>query len=296
VRPYRKQDPHRPGIAPALGLRAGSDGLLIVSQTASKEDTIMNRITSPRRPHTKQRRPHTRRLELELLEARNLLSFTNVLVNDPNQDGATNDFTQSETSSVVFGNTIIVGYNDTDMLASSVSLSLEATGLSISTDGGKTFVDKGNLPTSANAPFADPLLARDQTSGTIYYASVAAGNELSPAVPAIDVNRSFDGGATFQTAVNAAPGFGADSLDKPWIAVDNFSGPGQGNVYLAFTDYPIVSSAIPNGIFFTRSTDGGQTWGPNGGVPIETAGPSGRNAAHGVNVAVGPDHAVYVFW
>jgi hypothetical protein len=28
-----KQNPHRPGIAPALGLRAGSDGLVIVSQT-----------------------------------------------------------------------------------------------------------------------------------------------------------------------------------------------------------------------------------------------------------------------
>src|SRR5438067_1791746 len=31
-----KQAPHRPGTAPALGLRAGRDGLVIVSQTASR--------------------------------------------------------------------------------------------------------------------------------------------------------------------------------------------------------------------------------------------------------------------
>jgi hypothetical protein len=29
-----KQNPHQPGIAPALGLRAGGDGFVIVSQTA----------------------------------------------------------------------------------------------------------------------------------------------------------------------------------------------------------------------------------------------------------------------
>src|SRR5207249_3443204 len=44
-------------------------------------------------------------------------------------------------------------------------------------------------------------------------------------------------------------------------------------------------------------TDGGQTWGPSGGVPIKT--PKGNQT--GVNVqgsfvAVGPDHAVYVSW
>jgi hypothetical protein len=33
-----KQHPHRPGIAPALGLRAGSNGLVIVSQTAFAEE------------------------------------------------------------------------------------------------------------------------------------------------------------------------------------------------------------------------------------------------------------------
>jgi hypothetical protein len=30
--------PHRPGLAPALGLRAGSDGPFIVSQTNSQKE------------------------------------------------------------------------------------------------------------------------------------------------------------------------------------------------------------------------------------------------------------------
>jgi hypothetical protein len=282
--------------------------LLIVSQTASNEDTIMNRITfSPRRPPTKRRR-HSRHLELELLEARNLLSFTNVLVNNPGEDGATRDFTQSETSTVAFGNTIVVGYNDTDTLGTTVQIDTHTQGDSISTDGGQTFTDMGTLPTGSNGPFSDPVLARDTSSGTIYWASVAAGNFLGagsatgptpPFVAAIDVNRSFDGGATFQTAVNATPGFGSnDSLDKPWIAVDNFPGQGQGNVYVAFSPYLFTSTGLRDqGIYLTRSTDGGASWGPSGGVPIMT--PKGNQdavSAAGAFVAVGPDHSVYVFW
>jgi hypothetical protein len=281
--------------------------LLIVSQTASTEDTIVNRITfSPRRPRTKRRR--SRLLELELLEARNLLSFTNVLVNNPAEDGATRDFTQSETSSIAFGNTIVVGYNDTDTLGTTVQLDTHTQGVSISTDGGQTFTDKGTLPTGSNGPFSDPVLARDSSSGTIYWASVAAGNFLGagpaagptpPFVAAIDVNRSFDGGATFQTAVNATPGFGTnDSLDKPWIAVDNFPGQGQGTVYVAFSRFLFTSTGLKDqGIYLTRSTDGGSSWGPSGGVPITTPkGNQGAINAAGAWVAVGPDHSVYVFW
>jgi hypothetical protein len=33
VRPTAKKDTHRPGLAPALGLRAGNDGFVIVPQT-----------------------------------------------------------------------------------------------------------------------------------------------------------------------------------------------------------------------------------------------------------------------
>jgi hypothetical protein len=269
----------------------------------------MNRLTFRRRPRVNNRRAAPVRPQVELLEARNLLSLpANVLVNNPNEDGATNDFTQSETSNVVFGNTIIAGYNDTDTLGASVQLNTHTQGVSISTNGGQTFTDMGTLPTGSNGPFSDPVLARDQNSGTIYWASVAAGDFLGagsatgptpPFVAAIDVNRSYDGGATFQTAVDAAPGFASnDSLDKPWIAVDNTPGQGQGNVYVVFTPYLYTSTGVQDqGIYLTRSTDGSASWGPSGGVPIMTPkGNQGAVNAHGAFVAVGPDHSVYVFW
>src|SRR5262249_36328043 len=74
-----------------------------------------------------------------------------------------------------------------------------------------------------------------------------------------------------------------------WIAVDNFAGSGQGNVYLVGT-----SSIASVGIRLYRSTDQGDTFGPTGGVPIVTGIDVSR--ALGGYVAVGPDHAVYVFW
>src|SRR5262249_41050545 len=49
---------------------------------------------------------------------------------------------------------------------------------------------------------------------------------------------------------------------------------------------------------FTRSTDDGQDWGPSGGVTIQAPklAAGNGNAFTGAFVAVGPDHAVYVFW
>jgi hypothetical protein len=217
-----------------------------------------------------------------------LLSFSNVLVNNPSQDGATN-FTQSETANVVFGNTILVDYNDSDHLTPTLPFPTneQVASWSISTNGGQTFADMGPLPPNPNGTFGDPMLARDQTSGTIYFAS------LGYKPPGVEVVRSFDGGATLQAPVNAAPGFpNTDFLDKEWMAVDNFPGPGQGNVYMAYKDFVGTFSNVTgsNGIFLTRSTDGGATWGPSGGTFL------GGGSVQGANVAVGPDHAVYVFW
>ncbi len=46
----------------------------------------------------------------------------------------------------------------------------------------------------------------------------------------IQVFRSDDNGITWMAPVNGTPG--GSSEDKQWIAVDNFAGPGNGNVYL----------------------------------------------------------------
>jgi hypothetical protein len=96
--------------------------------------------------------------------------------------------------------------------------------------------------------------------------------------------RSDDNFATFVgPSVNAAPGRGL--LDKEWLAVDNFPGSGQGNVY------HIVHGGAD--IVMFRSTDHGDSFGPNGGVVIAN---DGRFNVQGGWVAVGPDHTVYAMW
>ncbi|HLK61253.1 MAG TPA: exo-alpha-sialidase, partial [Chthonomonadaceae bacterium] len=210
-------------------------------------------------------------------------SLVNILVNNPSADGSSAQDTQSETCTLVFGSNVLVGYNDSTAYTSFVQ-NAHFTGYSLSTDGGNTFTDEGTLPQDTNGDLGDPALAADTVAGTIYFITIAFGEEFG--VPGIQSFRSFDGGATFHSPVNAAPGFSSsDFLDKPWVAVDDASGTGQGTVYVTFTDFGSSTK-----ICVTRSTDGGATWGPSGGVSLASG------TVQGSYVVVGPDHSVYVFW
>jgi hypothetical protein len=213
---------------------------------------------------------------------RSLLPSVNVLIN--NNDGYNcgappYGFTQSETSVVSFGNIIVVGFNDSGSYAGGNSNHF--TGWSRTTDGGATWTDGGTLPASANGDLGDPVLARDSSSGTIYFGTLT----FPPNDNVIQVFRSTDNGATFLPPVNGAPGK-SGMQDKDWITVDNFSGSGNGNVYLVEADF-----VIPNnpGIYLFRSTDGGATFGPSGGTFIVSPG-------QGAFVTVSPDHSVNAYW
>ena len=197
-----------------------------------------------------------------------------MLVNNPAADTGSND-TQSETTLVLAGSTVVVAYNDSGSNASNNKF----TGFAQSTDGGATFTDKGTLPTNSAGDAGDPALARDNVSGTIYFATLGYSSSN-----VIQVFRSTDNGATFCARVNAAPGFASGhQLDKEWIAVDNAAGAGQGTVYVVFTDFPNIFT--DNGVYLTRSTDGGNTW----------SSPLSLGGSQGGYVTVGPDHTVYAF-
>ncbi len=209
--------------------------------------------------------------------------FANVLVNDPGEDGTSADDTQSETALTLDGSTVIAAYNDSFKAAQSPP---HYTGFSRSDDGGQTFVDGGGLPNvnSTTGDVGDPVLAHDNQTGRTYL--VTLGFTTGFAIPAVYVWRSDDDLQTFLAPVGVTRS-GA-SLDKEWLAVDNFKGPGQGNVYLILRDF-----GSGNGIFLFHSTDQGATFGPSGGVQIA----SGANGnVQGAWVTVGPDHAVYAFW
>jgi hypothetical protein len=243
-------------------------------------------------------------LLVELLEGRNLLSgFTNVLVNNPAEDTTAQD-TQSETAIVLgAGSKVVVAYNDSGPTSAAFP---GLTGYSRSDNGGTTFADQGSL----NHTSGDPVLARSSKTGTIFLSTIGVdGAVVNPAPPPpvlpsgleqVNVFRSTNNGAAFLDPVNATPGFVAnvDTMDKPWIAVDNFPGPGYGNVYLVTWHDIFVSPDQPPFQYYdmllTRSTDDGLTWGPSGGTTIVS--PSIFPSFQGPNVTVGPDHAVYVFW
>jgi hypothetical protein len=220
------------------------------------------------------------------LASASYLMLNDVLVNDPTLDPlpSADNFTQSETSLVLglTSNTVIVGYNDS---GSFTSMPVDQfTGFSRSGDMGATFTDKGALPFDpVSGDAGDPVLARDSVSGTIYFSTLQFSGS------GIQVFRSFDDGVSFPLpTVQGAPGK-TGFQDKEWITVDNFGGPGQGNVYLVVRDF-----GPGDGIYFFSSTDGlGATFGPAGGTLI-ASGAAGN--VQGAFVVVDPSQDVYVFY
>jgi len=208
---------------------------------------------------------------------------SNVLVNNPGEDHTAQD-TQSETTLVVFGpagndNTGCSAFNDSGSFAPPAALKF--TGFSQSANGGATWTDKGALPTNTFGDGGDPVLARSSQTGKIFLSTLqflGAGIRVFP---------STDNCSTLLAPVQGAPGK-IGLQDKEWIAVDNFTGSGQGNIYLVERDF-----GPGNGIYFFRSTDDGATFGPSGGTLIASAAPVNVQGAY---VTVGPDHAVYVFF
>jgi hypothetical protein len=212
---------------------------------------------------------------------------SNVLVNNPNLDLTARD-TQSETTIVFFGpggiaNTGCSAYNDSGSFIGPLppDPASKFTGFSRATGGGATWADQGALPTNANGDGGDPVLARSGATGTIFLSTLQMSGS------GIRVFRSTDNCNTFLAPVQGAPGK-SGFQDKEWIAVDNFTGFGLGNVYLVERDF-----GSGNGIYFYRSTADGVTFGPPGGTLIASA---AANNVQGAYVTVGPDHAVYVFF
>jgi hypothetical protein len=240
-------------------------------------------LRSPRYTPLSQKRSCARRFpRLEVLEDRTLFSV-NVLVNSTVADTSSQD-TQSETAVVLgSGSNVAVAFNDSESNSGGAN---RFTGFAQSSNGGTSFVDMGSLPASSAGDAGDPALASNTATGTIYLSTLGFS-----ASNVVQVFRSTDNGATFGAPVNGAPGFGSSHiLDKDWLTVDNSTAPGsgQGNVYLTFTDFGFFGF-VDNGIYVTRSTDGGNTWS----APVHAS----PGNTEGSWVTTGPDHTVYVaYW
>ena len=257
-------------VFPAWQLLKAQEGKLPVMN----EDATKNQRSSTQKQviHKAQKISQSNAREL------NLPLETDIRGNNNTGSIGTSFFTQSETSVLAFGNHVVIGFNDAGSNAGGAN---KFTGWSYSSDGGATFTDGGTLPNTANGDAGDPVLARNDVTGRIYYSTL----QFSGA--GIQMWRSDDNAVSWLPPVQAAPGK-TGFQDKQWHTVDNFAGSGQGNVYLIVRDF-----GSPGGIFFFRSTDNGATFGPNGGTLI--AGTAGGNV-QGAFVTVSPDHSVHAFY
>jgi hypothetical protein len=117
------------------------------------------------------------------------------------------------------------------------------------------------------------------------------------------VNVSKDGGKTWTDGTPAINHINTviPFEDKPGIVVDNAAGSRwKGNVYLAWTRFDEYGSANPadhSQIYFSRSTDHGQTFS----MPFQISDTGGDcldsdNTVEGAVPAVGPKGEVYIVW
>src|SRR5262249_7935310 len=139
--------PHRPGIAPALGLRAGGDDLLIVSQTQSTKEPLMvtslwSRRATSKRTAARGVGPKPRhRFHLEQLEDRCLLSFTTgALAQISNPDPLPNAPPEFGGPDVAAEPYVAVNpTNPKNIVAAWIDHPFAANVASVSFDGGKTW-------------------------------------------------------------------------------------------------------------------------------------------------------------
>ncbi|HEY2954980.1 MAG TPA: sialidase family protein [Candidatus Eisenbacteria bacterium] len=215
-----------------------------------------------------------------------LLVPTNIQVNSNAGDRVGE--TQSEVSIAVFGDTVVIGWNDSrGFLGGGITLS----SYGYSTDGGNTFTDGGNVPLAlpTDQAFGDTGWDTDE-KGNWYLVQIytrTAGNPDPTAEQNIAVHhaRFVAGVLTLDPPVQASIGTSAlGNLDKCLLAVDRVTN----NVYAAYTRF----TAVPQ-IEIVRSTTLGATWGPatvldNGATPT-----SSKQAARPF---CGPAGEVYVVW
>ncbi|MHB1278416.1 MAG: sialidase family protein [Bacteroidia bacterium] len=168
-----------------------------------------------------------------------------------------------------------------------------------SADSGKNWKEK-KMESSLGVA-GDPTLFCDE-QGVFYYAhlSKTPGKARPDYYDRMVVQRSFDGGQTWNDGVGV--GFnGGKMQDKEWLAGDVHSGsPFYGNIYLSWTEFDVYGSADTNHrsrIRFAVSMDKGQSFSEPAVVSDETGDcKDGDNTMEGATVACGPNGEIYITW
>jgi uncharacterized repeat protein (TIGR01451 family) len=169
--------------------------------------------------------------------------------------------------------------------------------LSRSTDGNGSWSSPPLILASSSVQGSIPGVAPDGSVYVVFGRNIFSG----PSPGTIEFVKSTNGGASFSSAsvaanITAIPYF----LPNPFGSSPNFRSPASlpafavsptdGNLYIAWADYRYGDADI----YFTRSTDGGVTWGPQVRLNDDPA-------ANGMDqlqpqVSVAPNGRVAVMW
>ncbi len=145
-------------------------------------------------------------------------------------------------------NKMVIGWRQFDTVASN----FRQAGYAYTTDGGQTWTFPGVIEPGVFR--SDPVLDTD-SAGQVYYNSLTVeGDDYL-----CDVFRSPSAGIPWDAGTSAHGG------DKQWMVIDKTGGAGDGHIYAYWTSF--YSSCYPG--FFTRSTDGGDSYQPCITIPDE---------------------------
>jgi hypothetical protein len=211
---------------------------------------------------------------------------------DSNASNLSNFTTESETSAARRGLLIVVGYNTSrqaGLLGAGAFTSL--SGYAYSTDGGASFTDGGFVPASGTYVLqGDPTLAFD-SSGNVYYGSLLADPPTNCSYIAVSKSTSTSPSVSFaDPVVISGPGSCSEAFeDKEFLTVDNTTGPFNGRVYIAWSEFP--KDGNPQALLAASSSTS-----PLAFSPTIILAPSPDSFQHGTFPIVGPDGTVYVAW
>ena len=179
-------------------------------------------------------------------------------------------------------NNLVAAWFDAGSFDGELSGDDHFVGYGWSDNNGLSWTDAGTLPDSAQGDGIEPSLAHDRVSGAVYLAV----DDSTEQPLRIQVYKSTDLGHTFGAPVNGAPGSAQFLRVSPRIAVDNFAGALQGNVYLCWTQ--VVAETGDATIRFSRSINDGASFLPSNGLNIASG------FVSGCTVTVGAAHRVLV--
>jgi len=213
---------------------------------------------------------------------------TNVMVNNPTGDSPVAG--QSETSVAAFGDIVVAAWNDGQGFAAGGDLQ----GWGTSSDGGLTWIDRGNPPHPAGVSnfewFSDPLVTVNEKTGAFYYSALCDFSTSQGSRAGIAVAKGRWDGTTIAwgnpVIVQQGPFLLSELSDKEWMVADSVSG----RVYLSYTQFQSGLSRI----MITSADSNAVNWATPRQVSLDTATENGF--VQGSRPIVDGDGRLYVVY